>query len=183
MNRLQMLSEKFLISKNHPFPVLPLQLNKYYRLCFMNLPQFILASSSPRRLELLRELVVDFDVLPSDASEIHNEHLTAGETSQINAYRKARTIAKRFPDALVMGADTLVYLDTRLFGKPVNHEDAYRMLKQLQGQTHQVVTGVCLMQLRCHRQRVFADSTEVKFRALTTQEIKDYLDRINPLDK
>ncbi|MDB6123029.1 MAG: maf [Pedosphaera sp.] len=126
---------------------------------------------------------MDFEVLPSDASELHNEHLTAGETSQINAYRKARAVAKKFPDALVMGADTLVYLDTKLFGKPTNHEDAYRMLKQLQGQTHQVVTGVCLMQLRCHRQKVFAESTEVKFRVLTTQEIKNYLDRINPLDK
>jgi septum formation protein len=149
----------------------------------MNLPQFILASSSPRRSELLRELEVDFEVLSSDATEVHNEHLTAGEISQINAYRKARTVAKRYPDALVLGADTLVYLDTKLFGKPRNSEDAYRMLKQLQGQTHQVVTGVCLMQLRCHRQRVFAESTEVKFRALTTQEIKDYLQRINPLDK
>ena len=92
-------------------------------------------------------------------------------------------MAKRFPDALVLGADTLVYLDTTLFGKPANHEDAYRMLKQLQGHTHQVVTGVCLMRLRGHRQKVFAESTEVKFRSLTTQEIQDYLARINPLDK
>jgi septum formation protein len=149
----------------------------------MNLPQFILASSSPRRSELLRELGVVFEVLPSDASEVHHEQLTAGEISQINAYRKARAVAKRFPDALVLGADTLVYLDTTLFGKPANFEDAYRMLKQLQGHTHQVVTGVCLMRLRVHRQRVFAESTEVKFRSLTTKEIKDYLSRINPLDK
>ena len=149
----------------------------------MNLPQFILASSSPRRFELLRELGVDFEVLSSDASEVHHEQLTAGEISQINAYRKARAVAKRFPDALVLGADTVVYLDTTLFGKPANHEDAYRMLKQLQGNTHQVVTGVCLMRLRGHRQKVFAESTEVRFRSLTTREIQDYLARINPLDK
>ncbi len=149
----------------------------------MNLPPVILASSSPRRSDLLRELGVAFDVVPSDATEVHNEELTAIEISQLNAYRKARVVAKKFPDALVLGADTLVYLDTTLFGKPANFEDAYRMLKQLQGRTHQVVTGVCLIHLRGHRQTIFAESTEVKFRALDIQQIRDYLARINPLDK
>lgn len=149
----------------------------------MNLPPVILASASPRRAELLQGLGVPFQALPSDASEAHSEELTAQEVSQINAYRKARAIAKKFPDALVLGADTLVYLGTTLFGKPVDGEDAYRMLKQLQGQTHQVVTGVCLMQLRSHRQRIFWESTDVTFRPLETEEIKDYLAKINPLDK
>src|SRR5438309_129145 len=149
----------------------------------MNLPPLILASASPRRSELLRGLAVEFQVVPSDATEIHNEELTAGEISQVNAYRKARAVAKKFPDALVLGADTLVYLETTLFGKPANTEHAYRMLKQLQGQTHQVVTGVCLMQLRSHRQRIFSDSTDVTFRALETEEIRNYLALIDPLDK
>lgn len=149
----------------------------------MNLPPLILASSSPRRSDLLRELGVQFEVVPSDATEVHNEELTAIEISQLNAYRKARVVAKKFPDALVLGADTLVYLDTTLFGKPANFEDAYRMLKQLQGRTHQVVTGVCLIHLRGHRQTIFAESTQVKFRSLDIQQIRDYLARINPLDK
>lgn len=149
----------------------------------MKCPPLILASGSPRRSELLRELGVDFSVVVSDASEIHNEQLTAVETSQLNAYRKARAVAKKHPDALVLGADTLVALDTTLLGKPRNREEAYRMLKQLQGRTHRVVTGVCLLHLRGHRQKLFADATDVTFRPLDTAQIRDYLARINPLDK
>lgn len=149
----------------------------------MSLPPLILASNSPRRSELLRGLGLDFTVVPSDASELHTEQLTAAEISQLNAYRKARVIAKKFPDALVLGADTLVSLEDTLLGKPANLEDAYRMLKQLQGRTHHVVTGVCLLHLRGHRQKLFADVTEVAFRTLTIQQIRDYLARINPLDK
>jgi septum formation protein len=149
----------------------------------VNLPPVILASASPRRSELLRGLGLEFQVIPSDAKEVFNEQLTAQEISQINAYRKARAVAKKFPDTLVLGADTMVYLDAKLFGKPADREDAYRMLKQLQGRTHQVVTGVCLTQLRNHRQKIFAESTDVTFRPLDTEEIKNYLAQINPLDK
>src|SRR5580693_3452788 len=102
----------------------------------MKLPPVILASSSPRRSELLRSLGVEFSVIPSDADELHNEQLTAMEISQLNAYRKARAVAKKFPDALVLGADTLVALETTLFGKPSDLENAFRMLQQLQGRAH-----------------------------------------------
>ncbi|HZV34905.1 MAG TPA: Maf family protein [Verrucomicrobiae bacterium] len=143
----------------------------------------ILASTSPRRSELLRHMGMEFSVIPSSAEEVHNEQLTAMEISQLNAYRKARAVAKQFPDALVLGADTLVYCGTTLFGKPQNMEDAYRMLKQLQGRTHEVVTGVCLLRLRGHRQRIFAERTQVTFRHLGVKEIRDYMALINPLDK
>lgn len=149
----------------------------------MNLPMIILASASPRRSELLRQLDLDFQVFPSDADEIHNEHLSAGELSQINAYRKARAVSKRFPDAVVIGMDTLVTLGTKLFGKPKDAADARRMLEELQSRTHEVVTGVCLIHLRSHRQKVFAERTEVTFRSLTPQEIAHYHSKINPLDK
>ena len=149
----------------------------------MNLPPLILASASPRRSELLRELGVEFQVIPGHAPEIHHEQMTAGELVQINAYRKARSIAKQFPDALVLGADTLVYLGTTLFGKPANRAAARAMLAQLQGRTHQVVTGVCLFHLRGHRCRIFAENTAVTFRPLTAAQIDDYLQRMNPLDK
>ncbi len=148
-----------------------------------NLPPIILASASPRRADLLRELGVEFKVVPSDASEIFDEQLTAIELCRLNAFRKARAMAKKFPDALVLGADTLVYLDTILFGKPVSLAGAQRMLAQLQGRTHQVVTGVCLIHSRRHRAKVFAESTQVKFRPLGASQIRDYLARINPLDK
>ncbi len=149
----------------------------------MNLPPLILASNSPRRSELLRSLGLEFTVVPSDAAEVHTEELTAVEISQLNAYRKARAVAKKHPDALVLGADTLVALETTLFGKPRNREDAHRMLEQLQGRTHRVVTGVCLLHLRGHRQKLFADATDVTFRRLNPAEIRAYLAQINPLDK
>jgi len=142
----------------------------------------ILASASPRRIELLRQLALDFKVMPSDIPEILHDQLTAGEAAQINAYRKARSIAKRYPDALVISADTLVYTET-IFGKPASLEDAYTMLERLQGRTHQVVTAVCLLNLRNHRQRLFAETTAVTFRPLDAVKIRRYLSKVNPLDK
>jgi len=147
------------------------------------MPSLILASSSPRRAELLRQLTLNFEVVPSTVGEIHHDQLSAREAAQINAYRKARSVAKKYPDTLVLGADTLVCLDTTLFGKPATLEQAYEMLEQLQGLTHQVVTAVCLMLLRNHRQRVFCESTSVTFRALDAVKIRRYLTRVNPLDK
>src|SRR6187402_2014309 len=130
----------------------------------MNLPPLILASASPRRSELLRQLSSEFQVVPGNAREVHDEQLTAWEMAQVNAYRKARAIAKKFPDATVLGADTLVYLDreARLYGKPIKPADAARMLSELQGKTHAVITGVCLLHLRGHKQRVFAEWTDVR---------------------
>src|SRR4051794_27123345 len=124
----------------------------------------ILASESPRRAELLRQLGCDFKVVPSGVTEIHQGDLTAQETAQINAYRKARAVGKKYPDALVIGADTLVFIEENIFGKPKTLEAAYQMLEQLQGKTHAVVTAICLLHLRSHRQRIFVDNTSVKFR-------------------
>lgn len=149
----------------------------------MGQASLILASASPRRSQLLRELGVPFKVVPSDATEVHHDELTAGEVSQINAYRKARVVAKKFPDAVVLGADTLVYLDGTLFGKPANLQDARRMLEQLQGRTHQVVTAVCLLNLRTHRQKTFTEMTFVTFRPLDAAAIERYFSRVDPLDK
>ena len=153
------------------------------RAAFKDLPPLILASASPRRKELLRQLSLDFKVLPGDVPEIHHDQLTARELSQVNAYRKARPVAKQFPDALVLGADTLVYLNTALFGKPATLEEAYQMLERLQGRTHEVVTGICLLHLRKHRQAVFAESTAVTFHPLDAVKIRRYLNCVNPLDK
>lgn len=149
----------------------------------MNLPPLILASASPRRSELLKQLGVEFRVIPSDADELHNQELTAREICQVNAYRKARAVAKKHPDALVLGADTLVYLETTLLGKPAGLEEAYQMLEKLQGRTHQVVTAICLIHQRNHRQSVFAETTDVTFRPLDAIQIQRYLIQINPLDK
>jgi len=149
----------------------------------MDTPWLILASASPRRAELLRQLGIEFKVVPSTVQEIHHDELTAQEVCQINAYRKARSVAKRFPDTLVLAADTLVYHDTILFGKPASLEEAYQMLGELQGRTHNVVTAICLLHLREHRHRIFAENTSVTFRPLDAVKIRRYLTRVNPLDK
>ncbi len=149
----------------------------------MNLPPLILASASPRRSELLRQLGMEFNVMPSSAPEIEHDQLTSGEIAQINAYRKARAVAKKCPDALVLGADTLVSMERTMFGKPSDLEQAYRMLESLQGRSHEVVTAICLLQLRSHRQRLFSERTVVTFRPLDAVGIRRYLNQVNPLDK
>jgi septum formation protein len=149
----------------------------------MSLPRVILASASPRRAELLREIVAEFDVVPGHADEIQPEHLSPTEACMLNAYRKARVIAKKFPDALVIGADTEVVLNRRVFGKPRNRHEAAQMLADLAGKEHCVITGVCMVHLRRHRQRTFTDSTRVVFKPLEPDDIAAYLDQIDPLDK
>jgi septum formation protein len=149
----------------------------------MNLPPLVLASVSQRRVELLRQLGLKFQVVASDAAEVFDEHLSPWELCQLNAHRKARVVAKKVPDALVLGADTLVFLGDEIMGKPANLADAKRMLMRLQGRTHQVVTGVSLIHLRAHRERTFAAGTDVTFRPLTAPQIDGYLARVNPLDK
>jgi septum formation protein len=128
-------------------------------------------------------LKLDFQVIPSDAKEVFDEYLSPLELCQLNAHRKARAVAKKDPDALVMGADTLVFLDHQIFGKPADAAEAKKMLLQLEGRTHQVVTGVSLIHLRTHREKIFAVSTDVVFRPLTPEQIDEYLAKINPLDK
>jgi len=150
---------------------------------FMLPKRLILASASPRRVHLLREVGIEFETVPSDADEIENDQLTARELCQINAYRKARAVAKKFPDALILGADTVVTLDNQVFGKPADLAEAQRMLKKLQGHLHQVLTGVCFIHLRGHRQRLFAETTEVQFKRLSPKQIRDYVTKVNTLDK
>lgn len=149
----------------------------------VKLPPLILASASPRRAELLRQLKLEFEVVPSNAKEVFDDHLSPLELCQLNAHRKARAVAKKIPDALVLGADTLVFLDHNVFGKPSDKAHARDMLLQLQGRTHQVVTGVSLIHLRTHSEKIFAVSTDVLFRPLTPEQVDEYLVKIDPLDK
>ena len=149
----------------------------------VKLPPFILASTSPRRAELLSLLPLKFTVIASDAQEVAHGYLTPLEVCQLNAHRKARAVAKQHPDSLVLGADTLVFLGSEIFGKPRSLAEAERMLLRLSGKTHQVVTGVSLIHLRRHQEKIFAVSTDVLFHPLTKSQIKNYLGKINPLDK
>jgi len=147
------------------------------------LPPLILASASPRRQDLLRQLSIPFEVCPAQVAELHQEQFTVRELSLLNAHRKARAVARSYPEAWVLGADTLVCCGPRLYGKPTDLADAARMLRELAGRTHQVVTGVCLLHGRTRRARLFAETTDVIFRPLAPAAIQAYLAAVNPLDK
>jgi septum formation protein len=149
----------------------------------MEAPTIILASASPRRSQLLRQLRPRFQVVSSNAKETHPHHLSVGEMARLNACRKARAVSQKYPDAVVLGMDTLVSADRRIFGKPRTLAEAGRMLAFLQGRTHQVSTGVCLIHRRAGRQKIFCEQTDVKFRPLTSSQIRFYHKRVNPRDK
>jgi septum formation protein len=149
----------------------------------VKLPPLILASASPRRAELLKLLKVEFRVMPGNVEEVAHEHLSPLEVCQLNAHRKAFAVAKKIPDALVLGADTLVFLDNEILGKPHNVSEARWMLSRLQGRCHQVVTGVSLIHLRKHQERIFAVSTDVLFHPLDAAQIREYTAKVRTLDK
>ena len=143
----------------------------------------ILASASPRRSLLLRQLGVRFRVEIADVVEQAPEHLVPREICLANATAKAEAVARRFPRAWVIGADTEVALGTRVFGKPRNLREAAEFLKELSGKTHQVITGVCVRRGADGFLRAFAETTQVTFHPLTRRQILEYLRRVHPLDK
>ncbi len=147
-----------------------------------NKPQIILASASPRRKQLLREMGLRFIVMRPDGVEEALVGAAPDVLAMQNAQRKARVVAGRHPDAMVIGADTMVVLDAKIFGKPRDPAEAARMLEQLVGRQHEVITGVCVHHAP-DAEITFAENTRVWMRALTRPQIQEYLSRINPLDK
>ena len=143
----------------------------------------ILASASPRRVELLRTLVAEFQVVPSDATEVHDATLGVRPLCELNARIKAEPVARRHPAHLVLGADTLVWLEGRPLGKPADLAEARAMLEGLSGKAHEVVTGVCLRHDASGRSEVFSDVTRVVFRPLGSEVIERYLVVVPTLDK
>jgi septum formation protein len=143
----------------------------------------LLASSSPRRIHLLREAGFDPEVLTSQVVETQTDFLTPAEGALFNAIRKGMAIALQRPDDIVLSADTIVTLDGGVFGKPADLEEAFQMLKRLIGKTHEVITAVAVMHLNKKRTRVGTERTAVKFRSLSDAEIREYLEIAEPLDK
>ena len=149
----------------------------------MKLPRLVLASASPRRSELLTQLGIPFEVIPATAEEIAPKYLSPHEVCEVNAHRKARVVARQHAEALVLGADTVVALGLSIFGKPKDITNARDMLRALSGKTHQVITGIALMQLATQRERLFAVSTTVVFRKLSAAQINEYVAKVHTLDK
>ena len=145
--------------------------------------RLILASSSPRRIQLLREAKFDPEVVPPEVAELSCDYLTPSELARFNARLKAATVTVAYPDAVVLGADTVVALGSEVFGKPRDLEDAVRMLSKLVGKTHEVITGIALIEANGGRMTLRAVASTVTFRSLSTTEIDAYLKMVNPLDK
>ena len=145
--------------------------------------KLILASGSPRRQELLARLAIPFEIIPSQHSEQAYPGEEPASTCRRLAEEKARQVAEDAPNALVVGADTMVVLDGRVMGKPVDLPEARRMLEALSGQTHRVQTGVALVSLEREYQSSFIETTEVTFHTLLSGEIEHYLASDPPLDK
>lgn len=146
----------------------------------------ILGSGSPRRRELMSRAGFEFTVKTSNAQESYNPALSPAQIAASLARLKAEAVAQSLDaqdaqGALVVGADTIVALGNTIYGKPTDAADACRMLGELSGKTHQVITGVCIVDK--DEVRTFAEETDVTFRALSTAEIEAYVAGGEPMDK
>ena len=135
-----------------------------------------LASQSPRRAKILAELGVDFTVLKTDAPEV-----SLPDEPERTVVENARAKLSACACTPALAADTIVWLDGVIYGKPADEADARRMLGELSGRTHQVITGVCV--LAPDGERCFAEQTDVSFRSLSAAEIDEYVASGEPLDK
>lgn len=146
-------------------------------------PRFVLASGSPRRRQLLKEAGYEFEIVSPPGEEIAHAWFSIREMTVCNATRKALCVAETSPDAVVLAADTLVTIDGRVIGKPVDIHDAVRILRSLSGRTHEVWTAVFIRHAARRKSRSFQESSRVRFRKLGDRAIRDYLAKVNPLDK
>ncbi len=149
----------------------------------MSLPPLVLASASPRRRELLLAAGLTCTVEPAQVDEIDDPELGLAALVLANARAKALAVAGAKPDAVVLGADTLVWIDGRALGKPRDAEAARGMLGELSGRVHEVATGVHLVRLEPRVQVEFHEVTRVRFRQLDAEVISEYLRRVDVLDK
>jgi septum formation protein len=148
-------------------------------------PTVVLASASPRRLDLLREIGIEPIVEPADLDETLDDRVDVAAAVAGLASAKARAVAARRmgEPVLVIGADTLVVLDGRPLGKPADDADARTMLGRLSGREHQVMTGVAIVDAATGNDLGGVETTIVRFRTLTADEITDYVATGEPLDK
>ena len=145
----------------------------------------VLASASPRRLAILRQVGVEPEVCAVDIEEIKelSGHMDEEALTVRNATMKAQAAAEKYDDALVIAADTIVVLEGQIFGKPADEAEAKGMLSLLSGRVHQVYTGICLIDTRSGRSISGADICQVTFSRLSNQIIDEYVADGEPMDK
>jgi septum formation protein len=145
--------------------------------------RLVLASASPRRRALLAALGVTFEVVPSDAPEVDTGPVPAAIV-EANARAKRDEVARRMAEpAVVIGADTLVFLDEHVLSKPADQAEARAMLRRLSGNTHQVLTGLAIIDAVTGQTAEGAETTDVTFRTLSGAEIDRFVELVNPVDR
>jgi septum formation protein len=146
--------------------------------------EIILASASPRRSELLKQVGIKFEVIPSNIKETIDESLKPEEYAKILSYEKALSVAKGLKSpSVVLGADTIVVKNGMIMGKPQDEEEAFGMLKSLQGDWHEVITGITLIESSGFESIREFEKTRVKMRLLSEKDIKAYIKTGEPMDK
>jgi septum formation protein len=146
-------------------------------------PRLVLASGSPRRRQLLDEAGYEFEVIFAPVEEFSHNWLSIRELTIWNAARKAAAASELAPNAVLLAADTLVAIDGEVLGKPADFEDAVKILGRLSGRAHEVWTAVRIVDASRDRSLSFHEMSRVHFRSLDDRAIRNYLAKIDPLDK
>lgn len=146
--------------------------------------RIILASGSPRRRELLEQIGLEFEVIPSGAEEVITKTLPSEVVEELSM-QKAAEVAARVEEGIIIGSDTVVCQNNQIMGKPADRRHAWEMLRQIQGNTHSVFTGVTVLVKdgEVLRRHTFSCETKVHVYPMTEQETKKYLDTGEPMDK
>ncbi len=146
--------------------------------------KIVLASGSPRRKELLKMININFEVIPDDSPEVINDETLPEKIVGILAYNKCKNVSENLKsDAIVIAADTIVVVDRKVLGKPENEEHAFEMLSSLSGRTHEVYTGVSIIDTENGKNKTFFEKTEVTFKTLKKSDIDAYIKTTEPMDK
>lgn len=143
--------------------------------------KLILASNSPRRKELLQEHNIEFEVIPSQVDEVVDMAMDVYQNVMHLATIKCEDVYSKNPNRIVLAADTIVVYNDEILGKPKDEEDAYRMLKLLSGNTHEVITGVCVIDNGI--KKVDHVVSKVVFKEITDEDIYEYIKTKEPMDK
>ncbi len=146
--------------------------------------KIILASSSPRRADILKESGYCYEIIPSPYEEDHTRTVFSYEYIESIAYNKAQAVLPLIKEpSTIIGADTMVVLDNEVLGKPVDFENACQMLKKLSGRKHKVVTAIVVIDSTTNRVKKKSVTSEVEFYPLSESQIINYVKKFNPLDK
>ena len=146
--------------------------------------KIILASNSPRRKKILTDLGLKFDIIPSNYEENLETDIFSYDLIEDLATQKACDVVRRVgKDEIVLGADTVVVLHNKIMGKPKSKEEAFKMLRELSGQTHMVVTSLCGINTKTNRAVLLSTTSYVRFKELSDELINYYINEFNPLDK